>query len=176
MNETSVATAPATRNRGVLAQRAWDIAAAVADPEVPVLTIDDLGVLRSVRVGDDDVTVSITPTYSGCPAMEAIRDDVVTALTEAGFANVVVDITLSPAWTTDWMSEQGREKLERYGIAAPSGRASASGGPVRMRISVKCPQCQSLNTRELSHFGSTSCKALYQCLDCLEPFDYFKVL
>ena len=165
-----------TVNRGVLAQRAWHIAGAVADPEVPVLTIDDLGVLRSLTVGEDTLTVSITPTYSGCPAMEAIRDDVVTALNDAGFENVTVNITLSPAWSTDWMSDQGKEKLERFGIAAPSGRSSASGGPVRMRMSVKCPQCQSLNTRELSHFGSTSCKALYQCLDCLEPFDYFKVL
>ena len=165
-----------TGNHGVLALQAWENAAAVADPEVPVLTIDDLGVLRSVRVGEDGVTVSITPTYSGCPAMEAIRDDVVTALNAAGFENVVVDITLSPAWTTDWMSDQGKEKLERFGIAAPSGRSRVTGEPVRMRMSVKCPQCQSLNTRELSHFGSTSCKALYQCLDCLEPFDYFKVL
>ncbi|NEN04283.1 phenylacetate-CoA oxygenase subunit PaaJ [Diaminobutyricibacter tongyongensis] len=184
MNETTVATAQATAqattppvlHRGVLAQRAWHIAAAVADPEVPVLTIDDLGVLRSITVGENDVAVSITPTYSGCPAMESIRDDVVTALNDAGFENVVVNITLSPAWTTDWISAEGKEKLERFGIAAPSGRASAAGGPVRMRMSVKCPQCQSLNTRELSHFGSTSCKALYQCLDCLEPFDYFKVL
>jgi ring-1,2-phenylacetyl-CoA epoxidase subunit PaaD len=171
-----VRAATETRNRGALAQRAWEIAASVADPEVPVLTIDDLGVLRSVRVGEDVVTVSITPTYSGCPAMEAIRDDVVTALNDAGYTNIVVDITLSPAWTTDWISDQGKEKLERFGIAAPSGRSNASGAPVRMRMSVKCPQCQSLNTRELSHFGSTSCKALYQCLDCLEPFDYFKVL
>jgi ring-1,2-phenylacetyl-CoA epoxidase subunit PaaD len=101
---------------------------------------------------------------------------VVTALNDAGYTDVVVDITLSPAWTTDWISDQGKEKLERFGIAAPSGRSHASGEPVRMRMSVKCPQCQSLNTRELSHFGSTSCKALYQCLDCLEPFDYFKVL
>jgi ring-1,2-phenylacetyl-CoA epoxidase subunit PaaD len=170
------ATMMDTTNRGVLAQRAWDIASAVADPEVPVLTIDDLGVLRSITVGEEEVTVSITPTYSGCPAMEAIRDDVVTALTDAGFENVIVNITLSPAWTTDWMSPEGKEKLERFGIAAPSGRSSVPGERVRMRMSVKCPQCQSLNTRELSHFGSTSCKALYQCLDCLEPFDYFKVL
>jgi ring-1,2-phenylacetyl-CoA epoxidase subunit PaaD len=129
-----------------------------------------------VRVGVDEVTVEITPTYSGCPAMEAIRDDVVTALTAAGYGNVVVNITLSPAWTTDWISDAGRAKLEEFGIAAPSGHSTVAGGPVRMRMSVKCPQCQSLNTRELSHFGSTSCKALYQCLDCLEPFDYFKVL
>ena len=173
---TATPAIPRVRNRGVLAQQAWAIAAEVADPEVPVLTIDDLGVLRSVRVGDDDVTIDITPTYSGCPAMEAIRDDVVSALNAAGFEHVVVNITLSPAWTTDWISDLGRAKLEEFGIAAPSGRSSVAGGPVRMRMSVKCPQCQSLNTRELSHFGSTSCKALYQCLDCLEPFDYFKVL
>ena len=180
--------------------RAWRIAAAVTDPEIPVLTIEDLGVLRAVEVdpGAGSVRVTITPTYSGCPAMDAIRDDLVLALTAAGYREVRVDLALAPAWTTDWMSEPGRQKLRRYGIAPPSGRAAAGGvgaaggeggpgaagaartsgraGRVRVPLAVKCPRCDSLRTREVSRFGSTSCKALYECLDCLEPFDAFKVL
>ncbi|MET4058794.1 ring-1,2-phenylacetyl-CoA epoxidase subunit PaaD [Arthrobacter sp. UYP6] len=157
------------------AARAWDIAATVCDPEIPVLTIEDLGVLRAVEpTGPKTVTVTITPTYSGCPAMDAIRQDVTAALNAAGYEQVRVDLVLAPAWTTDWMSESGKEKLNTYGIAPPTGKAAA--GPVRLGLSVKCPQCSSLNTRELTRFGSTSCKALYVCQDCREPFDYFKVL
>jgi ring-1,2-phenylacetyl-CoA epoxidase subunit PaaD len=141
---------------------AWDIAATVCDPEIPVLTIEDLGIL-----------VTITPTYSGCPAMDAIRDDVTAALMSAGYSDVAVRLVLAPAWTTDWMSEAGKDKLARYGIAPPTGQAAA--GTVRIGLSVKCPQCASLNTREMTRFGSTSCKALYVCNDCREPFDYFKV-
>ncbi len=154
--------------------RARAIAAAVPDPEVPVLTIDDLGVLRDVSVRDDRVTVTITPTYSGCPAMETIRDDVVMALSAAGYASVDVRLVLSPAWTTDWMSDEGKRKLREYGIAPPSGRA-AVGGVIRLAMSVKCPRCGSLDTREVARFGSTACKALYECRACLEPFDHFKV-
>ncbi len=154
--------------------RAREIAAAVRDPEVPVLTIEDLGVLRGVDVAGEHVTVTITPTYSGCPAMDTIRDDLTLALTDAGFADVVVDLVLAPAWTTDWMSEAGKRKLQEYGIAPPTGRAHL-GGPVRVALGVRCPQCGSLDTREVSHFGSTSCKALYECRACLEPFDYFKI-
>ena len=149
------------------------VAASVCDPEVPVLTIDDLGVLRGVRVHDDAIVVTITPTYSGCPALDAIRDDLVLALTDAGFSHVRVDVVLAPAWTTDWMTDAGKRKLVEYGIAPPTGRAPA--GPIRISLGVKCPRCGSLQTRELSHFGSTSCKALYECRDCLEPFDHFKV-
>ena len=155
--------------------RAWAIAAAIPDPEVPVLTIEDLGVLRDVSVDGSRVTVTITPTYSGCPAVDAIKDDVKLALTDAGFDDVDVRLTLAPAWTTDWMSEAGKTKLRDYGIAPPSGRASV-GGVIRVQLAVKCPRCGSLDTREVAHFGSTSCKALYECADCLEPFDYFKVL
>lgn len=152
----------------------WEIAATVADPEIPVLTIEDLGVLRAVDIDDDGaVTVTITPTYSGCPAMDAIRDDVITGLATQGYANVRVALVLAPAWTTDWMSPEGKAKLEEYGIAPPTGKAAA--GKVSVGLSVKCPQCSSLNTRELTRFGSTSCKALYVCQDCREPFDYFKV-
>jgi ring-1,2-phenylacetyl-CoA epoxidase subunit PaaD len=162
----------------VMLSDAWTVAATVVDPEIPVLTIEDLGILREVRVTDDVAEVTITPTYSGCPAMDAIRDDLERALTDAGYRAVRVQLTLSPAWTTDWMSEAGKQKLQKYGIAPPSGRARVAGasGPVAVKLAVKCPHCNSLNTRELSRFGSTSCKALYECRDCLEPFDYFKVI
>lgn len=153
------------------AGRAWAAAAAVLDPEVPVLTIDDLGILREVTVTDTGVEVVMTPTYSGCPAMDAIREDVVRALDAAGFGEVRVHLVLSPAWTTDWISDAGKAALRAYGIAPPSGT-----GPVRLTLGVKCPQCGSLKTREVSHFGSTACKALYVCEDCGEPFDHFKAL
>ncbi|WP_175317722.1 1,2-phenylacetyl-CoA epoxidase subunit PaaD [Pseudarthrobacter sp. C4D7] len=159
-------------------QDAWDIAATVVDPEIPVLTIADLGILRDVQVTDNKVTVTITPTYSGCPAMDAIRDDLFTAFKKEGYEDVHVDLVLAPAWTTDWMTEAGKQKLQEYGIAPPSGNSRAGGhsGPIRLSLAVKCPQCNSLNTKELTRFGSTSCKALYVCQDCKEPFDYFKVL
>lgn len=171
----------AARPAGTEAAQVWDIAASVCDPEIPVLTIEDLGILRDVRVDDDGVghrtvEVTITPTYSGCPAMDAIRDDVVSGLAHAGYVDVLVKLVLSPAWTTDWMTDSGKAKLEEYGIAPPSGRSGVRSGPMRLGLSVKCPQCSSLNTRELTRFGSTSCKALYVCQDCKEPFDYFKVL
>ena len=159
-------------------QDAWDIAATVCDPEIPVLTIADLGILRDVHVAGNKVTVTITPTYSGCPAMDAIRDDVYTAFKKEGYDDVHVDLVLAPAWTTDWMTEAGKQKLQQYGIAPPTGNSKAGGhsGHIRLSLAVKCPQCNSLNTKELTRFGSTSCKALYVCQDCREPFDYFKVL
>jgi len=157
--------------------RAWDIAATVVDPEIPVLTIEDLGVLRAVEEDGDRVRVELTPTYSGCPAIDAMRDDVTAVLLDAGYTDVDVRMVLSPAWTTDWMSEDGKSKLREYGIAAPNGRAPVhGGGRTILRMAVKCPRCDSLDTRELARFGSTSCKALYECRSCLEPFDFFKVL
>jgi len=153
--------------------RAWAVAAAVCDPEVPVLTIEDLGVLREVVWEGGRVTVTITPTYSGCPAMDAIRDDLTLALAGAGYDDVEIRTTLTPAWTTDWMSDEGRRKLAEYGIAPPTGTRPT--GPIRIALSVPCPRCGSLDTREVTRFGSTSCKALYECRSCLEPFDYFKV-
>jgi ring-1,2-phenylacetyl-CoA epoxidase subunit PaaD len=157
-----------------LTARAREVAASVLDPEVPVLTIDDLGVLRDVAVVGERVTVTITPTYSGCPAMDTIRDDVILALTAAGFDDVEVRLVLAPAWTTDWMTDAGKQKLVDYGIAPPTGRAAVNG-PIRLQLSVRCPRCGSLDTREVARFGSTSCKALYECRACLEPFDHFKV-
>jgi ring-1,2-phenylacetyl-CoA epoxidase subunit PaaD len=155
--------------------RARALAAAVPDPEVPVLTIDDLGVLRDVTVDDKGrVEVVITPTYSGCPAMDAIREDVLRALDDNGFRDAQVRLVLSPAWTTDWMSEEGRRKLTEYGIAPPTGRRPA--GPVALTLAVRCPRCGSADTRELSRFGSTACKSLWQCRSCAEPFDHFKAI
>jgi len=155
---------------------AWAVAATVTDPEVPVLTIEDLGVLRAVEVSGDRAVVTLTPTYSGCPALDTMRDDVILALTAAGYGPVEVRATLSPAWTTDWMTDAGKRKLTEYGIAPPTGRAGVRQGLVRLQLAVKCPRCGSLDTREVAHFGSTSCKALYECRACLEPFDHFKVL
>jgi ring-1,2-phenylacetyl-CoA epoxidase subunit PaaD len=163
-----------------LLERARAVAGAVPDPEVPVLTIEDLGVLRDVVLADDGgVEVTVTPTYSGCPAMDVIRRDIVDALTSAGFERVGVTTTLSPAWTTDWMTERGRMALAGYGIAPPGPRAATGrrgGGAVPLRLAVRCPQCGSPDTQEVSRFGSTACKALWRCRACAEPFDAFKAI
>jgi ring-1,2-phenylacetyl-CoA epoxidase subunit PaaD len=155
-----------------LRRRAWDVAASVVDPEIPVLTIADLGVLREVEIEDGRVAVAITPTYSGCPAMNMIAVEIALALENAGFPKAKVRTVLSPAWTTDWMSQEGRRKLRDYGIAPPLAASSrrALFGVQR----VQCPQCGSDDTERLSEFGSTSCKALWRCTSCREPFDYFK--
>lgn len=156
---------------GTLRDRAWAAAAEVVDPEIPVLTIADLGVLRDVAVGADGaVEVAITPTYSGCPAMTVIALEVETALARAGIAGRVRTV-LAPAWTTDWMSEAGRRKLRAYGIAPPPG---SSRGALFGTDIVACPRCGSEDTEVLSEFGSTSCKSLWRCLSCREPFDTFK--
>ena len=155
-----------------LQQRAWDAAASVVDPEIPVLTIADLGVLREVTVNHGRVEVAITPTYSGCPAMNMIGLEIELALQRAGFGEAKVRTVLSPAWTTDWMSEDGRRKLREYGIAPPL--AAGSRRALFGIEQVACPQCGSGNTEVLSEFGSTSCKALWRCKNCREPFDYFK--
>lgn len=162
----------------VLTDRAhlWELAATVVDPEIPVLTIEDLGILRDVEVGSDGVTITITPTYSGCPAMDAIRDDLQSVFRREGIEDVTVRLVLSPAWTTDWMSDDGKRKLAEYGIAPPSGLSTAIRGPISLTLATRCPRCGSADTVEISRFGSTSCKALYECRACLEPFDYFKVL
>src|SRR5579862_9449136 len=155
-----------------LRQRAWDAVAEVVDPEIPVLTIADLGVLRDVTVDDGRVEVTITPTYSGCPAMNMIALEIELALERAGFRGSKIRTVLSPAWTTDWMSEDGRRKLAEYGIAPPL--AASSRRALFGVEQVACPQCGSGNTELLSEFGSTSCKALWRCKSCREPFDYFK--
>jgi ring-1,2-phenylacetyl-CoA epoxidase subunit PaaD len=148
-------------------------AAAVLDPELPVLTIEDLGVLRGVSIDDDGrVIVTITPTYSGCPAMDAIRTDIVAALESAGFPDAVVQTVLSPPWSTDWISAAGRQKLQDFGIAPPAPRDRTA--PVLLTLTVRCARCGSADTRETSRFGSTACKSLWACNSCLEPFDHVK--
>jgi ring-1,2-phenylacetyl-CoA epoxidase subunit PaaD len=152
--------------------------AAVTDPEIPVITIEDLGILRDVAVEErpdgDRVVVTITPTYSGCPAMQEIEADVRAALAERGHSDVEIRTVLSPAWTTDWMTEAGRDKLRAYGIAPPERRPS---GPVLVTLGpprLSCPQCGSADTEELTRFGSTSCKSMWRCRACREPFDHFR--
>ena len=162
----------AVQDRPELQQRAWDAVASVVDPEIPVLTIADLGVLRHVAVAGDRVEVAITPTYSGCPAMNMIALEIELALAREGFPNARVRTVLSPAWTTDWMSEEGRRKLKDYGIAPPEPKSSRRA--LFGEQQVMCPQCGSEDTEVLSEFGSTSCKALWRCKSCREPFDYFK--
>ncbi len=177
-------------------ERVWQLLEQVPDPEIPVVSIRELGILRDVRtVSDGQIEVVITPTYSGCPAMGQIEDDVKTALHNAGFSALVVT-QLAPAWTTDWMTDSAKDKLRQYGIAPPQCSAAQQSAADAMpnntinSIAVRavfmvprsqfnsqrvpCPRCQSSNTTETSHFASTACKALYKCLDCLEPFDYFK--
>ena len=149
----------------------FELLSSVVDPEIPVLTLQDLGVLRDISNENGKIKVTITPTYAGCPATETMRADIEATLAEAGYAQVTVKQSLSPAWTTDWMSEAGREKLRAYGIAPP---VKTSCGQTAGTI--ECPQCGSNNVKTISEFGSTACKALYQCQDCLEPFDYFKCI
>lgn len=154
-------------------------AATVSDPEIPVLTIADLGILRDVVQEDGQVVVRITPTYSGCPAMHVIREEIVAAVAGAGLGPVSVRTVLSPAWSTDWMTEHGREQLRAYGIAPPApGAAAGSAGAAPLTFfrtaPVPCPRCGSTATSELSAFGSTACKSLWRCDQCREPFDYFK--
>lgn len=151
--------------------RLYQLLGTVTDPEIPVLTLADLGVIRDVSCNSGSVEITITPTYAGCPAMQAMRADIESTLAKAGFRDVTVRQCLSPAWTTDWMSEDGRQKLRRYGIAPP---AKTSCGKTIENIA--CPRCSSEDVNKISEFGSTACKALYQCRDCLEPFDYFKCL
>ncbi|APT93819.1 phenylacetic acid degradation protein [Corynebacterium phocae] len=160
-------------------QAVWDAAAGVPDPEIPVISIADLGILRSARCVEGQAHVVITPTYSGCPAMDHITADLKTALTKAGFERPKIETVLQPAWSTDWMTTFGKERLAAYGIAPPQRSATRNTGPILLDLKppppVDCPHCGSTQTRKLAQFGSTSCKALYQCQDCLEPFDYFKV-
>ncbi len=169
-------------------ERAWEVLESVPDPEIPVVSIRELGILRDVRrAADGRLEVVITPTYSGCPAMSQIAEDVAHALDVAELAPYRIETTLSPAWTTDWITDEAREKLRAYGIAPPTGQCG-SGAPTggeqpitfrpmaaqRQLPAPACPRCGSQHTERLAQFGSTACKALYRCLDCREPFDYFK--
>ncbi len=160
--------------------RAWEALESIPDPEIPVVSIRELGILRDIEAEGDGLRVVITPTYSGCPAMGQIEDDIRTALDRAGL-HARIDTRLAPAWTTDWMSTAARDKLRAWGIAPPHASADAGAGSVVRfaprgvtDLPVPCPRCGSTNTTETSHFGSTACKSLHKCLDCLEPFDHFK--
>ncbi|CAA6800919.1 MAG: Phenylacetate-CoA oxygenase, PaaJ subunit [uncultured Aureispira sp.] len=157
------------------AQKIWTLLEQVSDPEIPVLTVIDMGVIRSVKEeADGRVEVVITPTYSGCPAMDMIEVEIRAVLQENGYDNVVVKLVLSPAWTTEWMTESGKKKLKAYGIAPPEGVTVDKNVLFGAAKKIECPRCSSRNTEMLSQFGSTACKSLYQCSDCKEPFDYFK--
>jgi len=156
-------------------QKIWRLLEDVCDPEVPVLSIIDLGIIRDVKINDDEVEIIITPTYSGCPAMDMISMNIKLALIEHGYKKVKVTSVLSPAWTTDWMSEAGKEKLRAYGIAPPNPKQVVCDTKLfAEEEAIQCPRCNSYHTKRISEFGSTACKALFQCLDCKEPFDYFK--
>jgi ring-1,2-phenylacetyl-CoA epoxidase subunit PaaD len=158
-------------------EQVYQLLSSVTDPEVPVLSILDLGIVRDVKVeeweGQTLVKVTITPTYSGCPAMDAIAINIRMALLSNGVRNIEIDTQLSPAWTTDWMSEEGKKKLQEYGIAPPKRRAVDALGMFEDEV-VPCPRCGSLHTELVSQFGPTACKALYKCLNCFEPFEHFK--
>ena len=147
----------------------------VTDPEIPVLTIVDMGIIQSLEINDKQVVIDITPTYTGCPAMDTIAADIKIALEKIGYSTDV-NLVLSPAWTTDWISDAGRKKLEDYGIAAPLKESQDKSALLDGERIVKCTNCGSNNTMMVSQFGSTPCKALFKCEDCLEPFDYFKCL
>lgn len=156
------------------ADAAWAALAAVPDPEIPAISIVDLGIVREVDCVADCVTVTVTPTYAGCPATELIRTDIERALRDAGANEVTVRTVLSPAWTTDWLSADTRARLAAHGIAPPQASAADGAQPLVFRPRVPCPRCGSRDTEQLSAFGATACKALYRCTACREPFEYFK--
>ena len=160
--------------QAITKDKIWEFLEDVKDPEVPVLSVVDLGVVRDVNLTYDTWMIDITPTYSGCPAMQVIENDIVDRLKQEGL-KVKVNTVLSPPWTTDWMSEAGKKKLKEYGIAPPENEVDKSVLFGEATV-VPCPVCDSRNTKMVSQFGSTACKAHYKCLDCLEPFDYFKCL
>jgi ring-1,2-phenylacetyl-CoA epoxidase subunit PaaD len=154
----------------------WNSLREIPDPEIPVITIVDLGIVRNVVVKDNSVIVEITPTYSGCPAYEPIERDIISKLTEQGFENVEIKKTFSPAWTTDWMNDEAKEKLRKYGIAPPEKSSSDKNALIGKTKNIVCPHCGSDKTVMISMFGSTACKAIYRCNNCTEPFDYFKCI
>jgi ring-1,2-phenylacetyl-CoA epoxidase subunit PaaD len=158
-------------------QRILILLSEIPDPEIPVISIVELGVIRDVKdLGNDSIEVVITPTYSGCPAMKQMEDDVISKLKENGFKTVNVKMVYSPAWTTDWLSEEAKLKLQKYGIAPPEESTTDKSFITGKHKAVTCPRCKSKNTLLVSQFGSTACKALYKCSDCLETFDYFKCI
>jgi len=160
---------PATTKEKILS-----ILETVTDPEVPVLSVMDMGIIREVKEQNGNVEIMITPTYSGCPAMDAINVNIRMALATIGLKNIKITQVLSPAWTTDWMTEAGKQKLKDYGIAPPTPKQQVCNDKLFAEEAIQCPHCDSWHTHRVSEFGSTACKALYVCDDCKEPFDYFK--
>lgn len=154
----------------------WKLLEEVPDPEIPVLSVIDLGVIRAIELSEKETLITITPTYSGCPAMNQFEDDITKHLTKHGYKNISIKTSYKPAWTTDWITEEAKQKLEKYGIAPPQEKTTDKSFLLGEAPTVRCPQCKSTNTKLVSQFGSTACKALYQCNDCKEPFDYFKCL
>ncbi|HKC69694.1 MAG TPA: 1,2-phenylacetyl-CoA epoxidase subunit PaaD [Bacteroidia bacterium] len=148
----------------------------IPDPEIPVISIVDLGVIRKINQQASGVEIELTPTYSGCPAMKQMEDDIVATLKQKGVENVHIKTVYTPAWTTDWLSAEAKEKLRKYGIAPPQESTTDKSFITGKTKQIKCPRCGSLHTEMVSQFGSTACKALYRCKDCLEPFDYFKCI
>ena len=157
-------------------QQIIDILSVIPDPEIPVINIKELGVLRDVELEGDGCIVYVTPTYSGCPAMKMIEDQIKEELKKTGIENVKVNMVYSPAWTTDWMNDEAKEKLRQYGIAPPVGTSMDKGVLLGKKKNILCPRCGSVNVEMISQFGSTACKALYRCVACKEPFDYFKCI
>jgi ring-1,2-phenylacetyl-CoA epoxidase subunit PaaD len=178
MMETTNKHIPTDKESEKAIKRIWEILETLYDPEVPVLSVIDLGIVRKVSAlttPSEGWEVSITPTYTGCPAIDVMKMNIRMALLQEGFDNITITEILSPAWTTDWMSESGKQKLKAYGIAPPQyTQATCTPDAFQAEETVSCPLCNSYNTRLVSQFGSTACKALYQCNDCKEPFDYFK--
>jgi ring-1,2-phenylacetyl-CoA epoxidase subunit PaaD len=162
------------RKARAMRERAYAALASLPDPEIPVLTIADLGILRDIKIVGDSVEAVITPTYSGCPAMSMIAVEADLALEKAGFSDRKITTVLSPAWSTDWMSEEGRAKLRAHGIAPPP--ASSSRAALLGEEALRCPHCASSDVERISEFGSTACKALWRCRSCREPFDQFKCI
>jgi ring-1,2-phenylacetyl-CoA epoxidase subunit PaaD len=160
--------------RTITREDVWNYLSEIPDPEVPVINIVELGIARDVQLQNDKVIVSITPTYSGCPAMKAIEQDIVNSLKEKGIDEVEIKMVYSPVWTTDWLTEEAKEKLRAYGIAPPEKTSFDKSLLTPKPKIVACPRCRSTNTSLVSQFGSTACKALYRCNNCKEPFDYFK--
>jgi len=170
---------PSARTAGVdVIRRAWTALTAVPDPEIPIVSIIELGIVRAIRMEGESLVVEVTPTYSGCPATDTIANDIRDALVDCGFANALVKTRLAPAWTTDRIAPEAKRRLREFGIAPPHAvapRIDVTGiSPLRRLVAVACPRCGSMRTRLVSQFGSTACKAHYRCDECLEPFDYFK--
>ncbi len=157
-------------------QSILEILKEIPDPEIPVISIVDLGVIRKINITNNGVDIDITPTYSGCPAMKQMEDDIVSTLKQKGIAEVNIKMVYTPAWTTDWLSDDAKERLRIYGIAPPQESTTDKSFITGKAKQIKCPRCGSLHTEMVSQFGSTACKALYKCKDCLEPFDYFKCI